>query len=629
MTSRVDQVPFATSDTPRFAWRRLAFWFALTLLSIVVFGASFALGYSRMHERTLLPGVQVAGVDLAGLDRRAAERRLREVLPDLSKGTLTVRVGALEESIPFAAFDRDYNFEYMLEQAFTFGRAGNLIDQLHAQVAILQHGASVDPLVTWNTEELANRVAALANAAQVEVVDASVARQGGQYVASPASAGASVDVRDVVSQAMAAVNNLSPADAEVVVEPTTVVPAVSTEVAQAAADTAQRVVASGLTLSGADLSTTIDPAILSGWVHLDEVGVGEWDLSIEAEPIAEYVANYGRQADTPPTNATFAIRGGNIDVVPSALGRAVNVEPSAASVMAALQARADGEPDAVAALALVPVEPALSTEEARAIAPRVTKLSEWTTFYIPGPLNGDGVNIEIPTSILDGIVVEPGAEFDFLTGIGPVTSPPYVSGGALVHGQIEEDGAIGGGMCSTSTTLFNAALRFGLPITARDNHSLYISRYPMGLDATVWMTSARNRQTMAFTNDTPFPLVVRGINSHGAVTFQVWGVDDGRTVEFSEPRIENVVKVPYMLVEYTDGLAPGRRVRVNDAYDAFDAWVTRTVRDADGAVILEETYRSHYKMLPAYVRVGRSEGDPRSGRVLRVRVPVDETPPAP
>ena len=134
----------------------------------------------------------------------------------------------------------------------------------------------------------------------------------------------------------------------------------------------------------------------------------------------------------------------------------------------------------------------------------------------------------LPT-ILDGQVVDPGAQFDFLTAIGPITSPPYEAGGALVHGQIQEDSIIGGGMCSVSTTLFNAALRYGLPIWARDNHSLYISRYPVGLDATVWMTDKKNRQTMGFVNDTGYPLVIRGINAPGEVTFQIWGVDDGRT----------------------------------------------------------------------------------------------------
>jgi hypothetical protein len=118
--------------------------------------------------------------------------------------------------------------------------------------------------------------------------------------------------------------------------------------------------------------------------------------------------------------------------------------------------------------------------------------------------------------------------------------------------------------------------------------------------------------------------VIRGINGPGSVTFQIWGVDDGRTVEFSETTVENNNKPDIMYVEYTNDLAPGRRDRVNDAYEAFDSSVTRTVRDASGNVMIQETYRSHYKQLPAYVRVGRTEGDPRAGRVVRVRVGAGE-----
>jgi hypothetical protein len=114
--------------------------------------------------------------------------------------------------------------------------------------------------------------------------------------------------------------------------------------------------------------------------------------------------------------------------------------------------------------------------------------------------------------------------------------------------------------------------------------------------------------------------VIRGINSPGAVTFQIFGVDDGRTVTLTEGTMENIKEPEFALIEYTNDLAPGRKVRYNDAYNAFDSEVTRTVRDRDGNVMIEETYKSHYKMLPQYTRVGRQEGDPRHGRVVRVRV---------
>ena len=626
MSSRVEQQRFAATGSPHFAWGRLLFTFALTLSAIVVFGASFAFGYARLNEGRVLPGVAVAGVDLGGLDRNAAQQKLRGAMPDLSAGSLTVQVGSVEQSIKYATFNRDYDMAFMLDQAFGLGRAANPVDQLREQISILMNGASVDPVMTWNSEKLARQVEALAQAAQVPVVDASISRVDGHYVVSVAQIGTSIDVEQVVASAMAAVNNLSPDSTQVVVEGTQIPPQVTTEAAQAAADRAERVVADALTISGAELSTTIDPAVLRGWVHLDETAPGQWTLTIEQGPISQFITDYALAADTPATNATFRVVSGQIEVVPSAQGRAVDVTATSANVFAALQARADGPPTATAAMALVPVDPTLSTAEAQQIAPRVKKLSEWTTHFIAGPLNGDGVNIQLPTSAIDGFVVEPGATFDYLTAIGPITSPPYVSGGALLHGQIQEDGVIGGGMCSSSTTLFNAALRFGLPITARINHSLYISRYPIGLDATVWMTGPGNRHTMAFTNDTGYPLVIRGINNPGAVTFEIWGIDDGRTVQFSEPRIENQVAPNYMWVEYTDQLPAGRRVKVNDTYDAFDAYVTRTVTNAAGQVTTEETYHSGYRMLPTYVRVGRGPGDPASGKVVKVPVPPTITP---
>ena len=573
-----------------------------------------------MHEGALLPGVDVAGVDLAGLDRAAAARRLRAELPDISAGSLTVHVATQDATIPYADFDRDYDIDYMLDQAFAVGRQGNFVDQLAEQIGLLRSGVSIPAVMTFDSEELARQVAAVATAAEVPVVDANVARKGGNFEVSPSHAGTAIDVAAVVSQAVAAVTNLSGADTQVSVDGTTVEPAVTTEVAQAAADKAERVISTPLTLSGEELTTTIEPATLRGWVHLDPAGVGQWNVSIEEGPITQYVAAYGAETNIPAKNATFSLVNNKIQVVPSAPGRATDVAPSATNVLAALQARVDGQVSDSAALAFSPVEPTLGTDEARAIAPRVHKLGEWTTNYIPGPLNGNGVNIQIPTRTLDGVVVEPGGEFDFLTSIGPITSPPYESGGALVHGQIQPDGIIGGGMCSVSTTLFNAAVRYGLPIWARINHSLYISRYPVGLDATVWMTGPKNRHTMGFVNDTGYPLVVRGINSPGAVTFQLWGVDDGRTVEMSEARIENTESPTYALLEYTNDLPPGRRDHLNDAYDSFDSWVTRIVRDATGAVVIEETYKSHYKMLPAYTRVGRSDGDPRAGRVVHVRL---------
>ena len=602
--------------------------FAITLAGIMAFGATFAFGYAAMNDGRVLPGVQVSGISVSGMNRSAAESRLKEALPDLSAGALTVQVGQALESIAYSDIDRDYDYDFMLDQAFSVGRGGNFVDQLREQLSLLVSGASVRPAVTWDSEELTRRVAALAAAGQIAARDASVTRTDGRYIVTPAVDGISVDVQEAVSMAMSSVNSLSPSSTQIAVQGSPVIPTVTTEAAQAAVDRVESVVGSALTVSGDGLSTTISSDTLRGWVYLNEQGPGEWQVTIEAEPIAQYLRTYALTADEPATNATFGFEGGTVQVIPSAVGSVVDVETTTANVLGALQARADGQAGGTVNLATVPVEPEFTTADAQALASRVTMLGTWTTKYIPGPANGGGVNIQVPTRSIDGYVVQPGEQFDFFTAIGPITSPPYESGGVLIHGQIKEDGAIGGGMCSCSTTLFNAALRAGLQIDARGNHSIYISRYPVGLDATVWM-SGKTRRTMAFTNDTEFPVLIKGINERGKVTFELYGIDDGRTVTISEPRIANV-KEATRLLEYSDRLAPGVRRLDQEPYDGFDSWVTRTVRDASGNVIHEETYFSDYRMLAAISLVGRYPGDPPAGtRIPASAYPGPPSPPTP
>jgi vancomycin resistance protein YoaR len=503
----------------------------------------------------------------------------------------------------------------MLDQAFSLGRGANFVEQLQEQMRILLNGVTVQPAVTWDSEALAGQVARLAMAAQRDPVSATLTRVDGRYVVAPSREGLSVDVEGAVSDAVAAVNSTSPADTAITVRTSIVPPVVTTAQAQAAADTAERVVGSGLVVAGAELSTEITSDVLRGWVHLDEVGLGEWQLVIARDPVRQFVANYAFETDVAPTNATFRFAGGanEFEVVPSADGRAADVETTTDSIMAALEARASGgQAPPAAALALVTVPPTFTTDDARSIASSVTKIGEWTTRFTPSSLNGNGVNISIPTSIIDGYVVEPGATFDFLDVIGPITSPPYTPGAAIIHGRTVVDGALGGGMCSCSTTLFNAAMRAGLDMRARRNHSYYIDRYPVGLDATVWIASARSRQTMSFVNDLQYPVLIRGINGSGIVTFELYGVPDGRTVELSEPVVEEYTEAEEFYV-YSDDLAPGQRSRLEYAVNGFKSVVVRTVRDAAGDVIHEDTFRSRYKTITGMVEVGRYPGDPKAG----------------
>ena len=284
----------------------------------------------------------------------------------------------------------------------------------------------------------------------------------------------------------------------------------------------------------------------------------------------------------------------------STMGRALDVDATAKNVVAALSARAAGtasqKPVKVKTMA---VAPELSTDEATKRAPLLDMVGSWTTHYQPSAHNGFAANISIPARKLDGMVVRPGQVFDFWNAIGEVSfRAGYRLGGAIVGGHSVEGKALAGGICATSTTLFNAAARGGLEILTRSPHWYYITRYPLGLDATVSQS-----QTMRFRNDTAHPILIKAYASPGTVRFEIWSVPNGRSVSWSRPRVTNVVR-GYDSVQPTSTLAKGKRERIEWPVDGKDVSVTRTVTNADGRVVHRDTFVSHYHRMVGITLVG-------------------------
>jgi hypothetical protein len=103
------------------------------------------------------------------------------------------------------------------------------------------------------------------------------------------------------------------------------------------------------------------------------------------------------------------------------------------------------------------------------------------------------------------------------------------------------------------------------------------------------------------------------------VTFEIWGVPDGRDVDFSLADVENEREGQNFVV-YTDSLAPGRSRQVEFKATGFESTVVRTVTDANGAVIHQDTFYSDYVKVDGIYEVGRFPTDPRAG----TRIPASE-----
>ena len=296
-----------------------------------------------------------------------------------------------------------------------------------------------------------------------------------------------------------------------------------------------------------------------------------------------------------------------VGVKPAKTGRKLDVPGTVTAVQELLVARAGAGKDPSAAIvpALAIVQPKLTTEEASKAAPLMRAISTWTTYYQVGAHNGFSANITIPSMAINGTVVAPGQWFSYWKTVGEVSlAKGYKLGGAIIDGHSVEGKSIGGGICSSSTTLFNAALRAGLQMGARKNHYYYISRYPKGLDATVFKSDGGSTQDMTFRNDTKYPILIRTYARPGIVRFTIYSVPTGRRVSFSRPTVKNY-RPGYTVVKYTSALKKGQSEMIEYPADGQDVWVTRVVKDRSGKVIHKETFYSHYAQMIGVILRGR------------------------
>jgi vancomycin resistance protein YoaR len=607
--------PAAGIEVARFGWVRALFAFVVTIAAATALTLGFLFGLVQAYEHRAVPGVTVNGVGIGGLDRVAARSRLQSLLPSPTREALLVVDEGGSDTFPATQLGRGYDLEAMLNEAFAVGRHRDPTERALALLAGFLRGRDVGPRFVVDKAAVSRAIDVAADRVDVPPVDASARPTGdGQFAVVPGTPGTLVDRPAAVAAAVAALTATDNATPTVRLATSAIEPTIADQEAQQAAQQAASMTSLDVTAAAGPAKTdriVLPAAKLRTWVAFTATPDGGYVPTVATAAARKDLTEMVKKLDLAPVDARFLTGSGKIiGVLPAQDGRTVDVTASLQALDAALAGPAPASGPLVVQLATTAVPPTLGTSAAQQAAPLMTLVSAWTTHFVPSEANYWGRNISIPTSILDGFVVAPGAWFDFWQAVGEVSEAKgYGPGGAILNGHTQETGALAGGICSCSTTLFNAAVRAGYEIGARANHYYYITRYPVGLDATVWKTSGAE-QTMSFRNDTAYPIVIRGINGPGTVRFELYSVDPHRTVSFTQPIVKNYQSASDRTA-YTTTLKPGEAKRVEFVVDGFDAWVSRTVKDATGTVLHQETFYSHYARVDGLVMVGVAPGDPR------------------
>ena len=569
---------------------------ALFGVLLVVGGLSAVAQY---YSGRVLPGVVVGGIAVGGLSETAARDAIAKSLGALEDGQIQLVSERTTGVVRYAEVARTLDAEGMLADALGHGRGGTRFEEAIAGIQGSLRPVTYPIRIDYDRPSLAAKLAAFEVMGHRPAVDAIAQVSRGVFTAMPSRDGVEVDTSRVKSLIDTAL--LDPATPPVIryEADSLLLAPVTSDADVARAISLARRLGNDITLRAGSRKWVIEPR---RWIQFEGSGP---DLTpvVDTSKAAKVFKNVKKHVTVKPTNAQFLRdRGGRVfGVSASSAGRALDVEGTIDAIQAVLDGRAAGvKTPSKVNVATKAVGPEVTTSEATKKAPLVERIGSWTTYYQVSARNGFAANITVPARRLDGTVIRPGQTFEFWGALGEVSfRTGYRLGAAIVGGRTVEGRALAGGICSVSTTLFNAAARAGLQVVTRRAHWYYISRYPLGLDATV-----SDSQTMRFRNDTKYPVMIRSSASPGVVRFEIWSVPNGRTTTWSRPSVSNVVG-GYDTVQYTSSLAPGERKRTEYPVDGKDVSVTRTVRDPAGRVIHRDTFVSNYNRMVGITLVGR------------------------
>ena len=148
------------------------------------------------------------------------------------------------------------------------------------------------------------------------------------------------------------------------------------------------------------------------------------------------------------------------------------------------------------------------------------ELGTYSTRYDPTNKNRSN-NIAISTEKIDGTIIMPGETFSYNQTVGERTiAQGYKEAGAYSGGKVVQD--VGGGICQTSSTLYNAALLANLEIVDRSNHQFLTSYVDAGRDATVAWGSI----DFQFKNTRTYPIKIEATVKNGVCKMSIYGIKE-------------------------------------------------------------------------------------------------------
>lgn len=515
-------------------------------------------------------GTVVNGVSIGGMSTAEAVATLDGTLGKLSRRP--IKVEAVGKEFVVKPIDSGLSFDAEATVASATGRTFNPF----AMIGDLLGQSEIDPVIVVDEPALSSQISGISLAIDRPATEPSITIKDRTAKLKAGKNGRALDVEATSVQLVdALLKEREPIAASVVKVP----PLVSQDSAEESAALARAAMANPITVTAGSASAKLRPKAIARSLSFTVVGD---QLAPQIDGLVLQRALDGKLAgaEVAGRDASFKIVQGKPVVVPSVVGRGVSDTELAAAVVDVL---GDESPERTVNVTMAVRDPAVTTEQARALG--VTE--QLSTFTQKFPYAAYRVqNIGQAARNVNGTLLLPGETFSMNETMKERTEKNGYTVGFVVGsgGVFAED--LGGGVSAATTTVWTGAFFAGLERVSTQAHSIYISRYQPGLEATV----AWGLFDMKFKNDTPNAVFITTSMTNTSMTVTFWGtkVYDEIKAEFG-PK-QNIV--PFTTIFDKSDTCLGQ-----SGMDGFTIAVDRVFM-LDGEEVKRETITTNYRPAP-------------------------------
>ncbi len=489
---------------------------------------------SATHRDRAMRGVHLEDIDVGGEDRDGMGDAIDTLTEALAASPLEVSVGTTTVATDPVTMGAVPDGDTMIDEALEARRGGFLPVRPITWAAGLFSRHTVPARYLVEPVTTRRGVDAVIEPALAEAVEPGLEFDGRSMVLVPGSPGVAVDPEAVIDALPATIEDGEPFRLEV--DELEAAPTFSDDDIATLADELNEATSEPITVRVLDQEAAVSPNSQRSWIELDTSdGAAGWTVDERAaldelQPLFPALGSEDQQA-------RFEVVDGEPIIIPAAEtvvccedGAAETLVEAISSPIPVPSDDADDEDDAATDDG-EEAEPELRVAQ---LEPKITGFDEGvaeletlgivelvSTFTTEHACCENRVrNIQRFADLIQGTIIRPGEEFSLNGAVGRRTRENgFFAAGAIAQGNFEDQ--VGGGISQYATTFFNAAFFAGIEFLEYQSHSIYISRYPRGREATIsWP-----RPDLKVLNNTPYGILVWNEYTPTSITVSFYSTD--------------------------------------------------------------------------------------------------------